>query len=39
MGMRAFDPVAYGKLLAAELPQPIQNDRDFDSMVARHADT
>src|ERR1035438_3745193 len=35
MGMRALDPVAYGKLLAAELPQPIQNDRDFDSMVAR----
>ena len=35
MGMRALDPVAYGKLLAAELPQPIQNDRAFDSMVAR----
>jgi HTH-type transcriptional regulator/antitoxin HigA len=35
MGMRALDPVAYGKLLAEELPQPIRNDRDFDSMVAR----
>jgi HTH-type transcriptional regulator/antitoxin HigA len=35
MGMRALDPVAYGKLLAAELPQPIQNDREFDSMVVR----
>jgi HTH-type transcriptional regulator / antitoxin HigA len=35
MGMRALDPVAYGKLLAAELPQPIQNDREFDRMVAR----
>jgi HTH-type transcriptional regulator / antitoxin HigA len=35
MGMRALDPVAYGKLLAAELPQPIQNDREFERMVAR----
>ena len=35
MGMRALDPVAYGKLLTAELPRPIQNDREFDSMVAR----
>ena len=35
MGMRALDPVAYGKLLAAELPRPIQNGREFDSMVAR----
>jgi HTH-type transcriptional regulator/antitoxin HigA len=35
MGMRALDPVAYGKLLATELPQPIQNDREFDSMVVR----
>ena len=35
MGMRALDPVAYGKLLAVELPQPIQNDREIDRMVAR----
>src|SRR3954453_5487305 len=35
MGLRALDPVAYGKLLAVELPRPIRNDREFDSMVAR----
>jgi HTH-type transcriptional regulator/antitoxin HigA len=35
MGLRALDPVAYGKLLAAELPQPIRNDREFDRMTAR----
>jgi HTH-type transcriptional regulator/antitoxin HigA len=35
MGLRALDPVAYGKLLAAELPKPIQNDREFDRMTAR----
>lgn len=35
MGMRALDPLAYGKLLAVELPQPIQNGRAFDSMVTR----
>jgi len=35
MGVRALDPVAYGKLLALELPQPIQNGREFDRMVAR----
>jgi HTH-type transcriptional regulator / antitoxin HigA len=35
MGIRALDPVAYGKLLAAELPQPIQNERQFESMVER----
>jgi HTH-type transcriptional regulator / antitoxin HigA len=35
MGMRALDPVAYGKLLAAELPRAIQNGREFDRMVAR----
>jgi HTH-type transcriptional regulator/antitoxin HigA len=35
MGVRTLDPVAYGKLLAIELPQPIRNDRDFDRMVAR----
>jgi HTH-type transcriptional regulator/antitoxin HigA len=35
MGVRALDPVAYGKLLAAELPQPIQNEREFDRMAAR----
>ena len=33
--MKALDPVSYGKLLAAELPQPIQNERQFDRMVAR----
>jgi HTH-type transcriptional regulator/antitoxin HigA len=27
--------VAYGKLLAAELPQPIRNVREFDRMVER----
>ena len=35
MGLRAFDPVAYGKLLASELPKPIKNDREFDRMVVR----
>jgi HTH-type transcriptional regulator/antitoxin HigA len=35
MGMRALDPVAYGKLLAEELPQPIRSEREFDRMVAR----
>ena len=35
MGVRTLDPVAYGKLLAEELPQPIQTDREFDRMVAR----
>jgi HTH-type transcriptional regulator/antitoxin HigA len=38
MGMRALDPVCYGKLLAVELPQPIQNERAFESMVARLED-
>jgi len=35
MGMKVLDPVSYGKLLAAELPQPIRNERQFDRMVAR----
>jgi len=35
MGLRALDPIAYGKLLALELPRPIQNGREFDRMVAR----
>ena len=35
MGLRALDPIAYGKLLALELPRPIQNDREFYRMVAR----
>jgi len=35
MGMRALDPVAYGKLLAVELPLPIRNEREFERMVAR----
>jgi hypothetical protein len=30
-----MDPIAYGKLLASELPRPIQNDREFGRMVAR----
>lgn len=34
MGLN-FDPVAYGKLLAAELPKPIENDKEFDRMVSR----
>jgi HTH-type transcriptional regulator/antitoxin HigA len=35
MGLRALDPVVYGKLLAAELPRPIQNDREFERMAAQ----
>ncbi len=35
MGLRRLDPLAYGKLLAAELPQPIRNGREFDNAVAR----
>jgi HTH-type transcriptional regulator/antitoxin HigA len=35
MGLRALNPVIYGKLLAAELPKPIQNDQEFDRMVSR----
>jgi HTH-type transcriptional regulator/antitoxin HigA len=35
MGVKTLDPVAYGKLLAVELPQPIQNSREFDNMVER----
>jgi HTH-type transcriptional regulator/antitoxin HigA len=35
MGMRALDPVSYGKLLAAELPKPIQSEREFERMAAR----
>jgi HTH-type transcriptional regulator / antitoxin HigA len=35
MGLRRLDPLAYGKLLAAELPQPIQNEREFERAVAR----
>jgi hypothetical protein len=34
MGLRALDPPAYGKL-AEELPLAIQNEREFDRMVAR----
>jgi HTH-type transcriptional regulator/antitoxin HigA len=30
-----MDVSAYGKLLAVELPRPIQNKREFDRMVAR----
>ena len=36
MGVKTLDPVAYGKLLALELPRPIQNGREFDNnMMAR----
>jgi HTH-type transcriptional regulator/antitoxin HigA len=35
MGLSTIDPVAYGKLLATELPRPIRNAREFDRMVAR----
>ena len=34
MGLN-LDPVVYGKLLATELPKPIENDDEFDRMVAR----
>jgi HTH-type transcriptional regulator/antitoxin HigA len=34
MGLN-LDPVAYGKLLATELPKPIEDDDEFDRMVAR----
>jgi len=34
MGLRGLHPLAYGKLLAAELPQPIQNEREFKRAVA-----
>src|ERR1700735_5622244 len=30
-----LDPVVYGKLLAAELPKPIENDKEFDRAVER----
>jgi HTH-type transcriptional regulator / antitoxin HigA len=35
MGVRALDPVPYGKLLAAELPRPIRSEREFERMAAR----
>lgn len=35
MGVKTLNPVSYGKLLAIELPRPIQNDRDFDRVVSR----
>ena len=31
----AIDPVAYGRLLAAELPKKIANDEEFDRAVER----
>jgi HTH-type transcriptional regulator/antitoxin HigA len=34
MGVR-LDPVAYGKLLAVELPTPIANEKEFDRVVAK----
>jgi HTH-type transcriptional regulator/antitoxin HigA len=30
-----LDPVVYGKLLAAELPKPIEDDEEFDRAVER----
>ena len=35
MGLRTLDPVTYGKLLAAELPRPIQSEREFERMTER----
>jgi HTH-type transcriptional regulator/antitoxin HigA len=35
IAMKALDPVFCDKLLAAELPWPIQTERQFDRMVAR----
>jgi HTH-type transcriptional regulator/antitoxin HigA len=35
MGVSTIDPVAYGRLLAAELPKPIESDEEFDRMVER----
>jgi hypothetical protein len=35
MGITAIDPVAYGKMLAAELPKPIENDEELERMAAR----
>jgi HTH-type transcriptional regulator/antitoxin HigA len=34
MGLRALDPIEYGKLPAAELPRPIQNDRELERVAA-----
>ncbi len=35
MGMKALNPVAYGELLAVELPRAIRSRRQFGRMVAR----
>jgi HTH-type transcriptional regulator / antitoxin HigA len=35
MGVTTLDPVAYGKLLAAELPKAIETDEEFDRAVER----
>jgi HTH-type transcriptional regulator/antitoxin HigA len=35
MGVTTLDPVAYGKLLAVELPKAIENDEEFDLAVER----
>jgi HTH-type transcriptional regulator/antitoxin HigA len=35
MGMRALNPVAYGELLAVELPKRAKNVRQFNRLVAR----
>jgi antitoxin component HigA of HigAB toxin-antitoxin module len=33
-----LDPVVYGNLLAAELPKPIENEKDFERMAQRLED-
>jgi HTH-type transcriptional regulator/antitoxin HigA len=35
MGVTTIDPVAYGKLLALELPKEIETDEEFDRTVER----
>jgi HTH-type transcriptional regulator / antitoxin HigA len=35
MGLTIVDPVAYGKLLATELPKTIESNEEFDRVVER----
>lgn len=35
MGVKAFNPAAYGKLLAAELPKAIKTEKDFERVVEK----
>jgi antitoxin component HigA of HigAB toxin-antitoxin module len=35
MGLTTIDPVAYGKLLAVELPKTIESNEEFDRTVER----